>query len=131
VLACCVNPSILPCLFWQQISCLFLRQQLPEQLPLGIAFGFGELPSEDGHVFAVKKIFHGVLRSGWRLQVMPSEPENRVRFHRIGLSDRNVDVKAAATLKGPDIEPGWAGRHLCQAHAGVASRAMRTLDRCE
>jgi hypothetical protein len=131
VLACCASPSILPCLFWQQISCLFLRQQLPEQLSLGIAFGLSELPSEDRHAFVVKKFFHDVLRSGWRLQVMPSEPENRVRFHRIGLSDRNVDVMAAATLKGSDVEPRWAERYLCQTHAGVAFRAMRTLDRCE
>jgi hypothetical protein len=65
VLACYAGSSILPCLFWQQISCLFLRQQLPEQLPLGIAFGLNELPFEDGHVFAVKKFFHDVLRSGW------------------------------------------------------------------
>jgi hypothetical protein len=55
----------LPCLFWQQISCLFLRQQLPEQSPLGIAFGLNELPFEDGHIFVVKKFFHDVLRSGW------------------------------------------------------------------
>ena len=62
---------------------------------------------------------------------MPSEPENRVRFHRIGFGDRNVDVMAAATLKGPDVEPGWAGRYRCRAHAGIAFRAMRTLDRRE
>jgi hypothetical protein len=67
-------------------------------------------------------------RSGWGLQVMPSEPENRVRFHRIGFGDRDVDVMAAATLKRPDVEPGWAARYPCQAHAGVAFEAVRSLD---
>lgn len=61
---------------------------------------------------------------------MPGEPANRVRFHRIGFGDCNVDVMAAAALEPPDVEPGGAGPYAYEAHAGIALRAMLPLDGC-
>jgi hypothetical protein len=94
---------------------LFLGEQLQEHLPLGVVFDECELPFEDFQVFVVYELFHDVhrsrgARSGWLLQVVAGEPENRVRFHRVGFDRRNMDVMAADTLESSDVKAGWSGR---------------------
>jgi hypothetical protein len=113
---------------------LFVGEQFQEHLPLGVVLDECELPSEDFQVFVVYELFHDLhhssgVCSGWLLQVVASEPENRVRFQRVGFDRRNMDVTAAATFERSDIKPGWSGRQPCQQHASAAPGTVRPLDR--
>ncbi len=111
---------------------LFVGEQFQEQLPLGVVLDERELPSEDFQVFVVYELFHDLhhssgARSGSLLKAVAREPENRVRFHRVGFDRRNVVVTAANTVERSDVESGWSGRYPCQQHALVALGTVRPL----